>query len=67
MPEAPAAREIVLKKFKPMAPPFHQHIARAKLRGTLVQVGDRVVVYEVVRTAPDGQVQVAEDTVVKFE
>ena len=28
MPEFPDGREVVLRKIRPMAPPFHRHIAR---------------------------------------
>ena len=67
MSELPTAEEIVLRKVNARAPAFHEHIARAKLRGAAVQVGDRVVVFEVVATAPEGRVQASPATVVKFE
>ncbi len=66
MGEFPEAREIALKKRNALAPPFHQHIARAKLSGTVCRVGDRVVVYDVVSTDPQGGVVVSENTVVRF-
>ena len=66
MSEWPRAEEIVLCKFKPMAPPFHQHIARAKLKGNVWQTGDRVVVYEIAETVPEGRVLAAEDTIIRF-
>ena len=67
MAETPQAREVVLQKFRPLAPPFHRHIARAKLLGNPCRVGDRVVVYEVVTTVPQGDVLVTPDTVLSFE
>ena len=67
MSEIPEAREITLRKFKQMAPPFHQHIARNKLCGNTCRVGDFVVVYEVVDTIPPGQVTVTEETLLHFE
>jgi hypothetical protein len=62
MAEVPEAREVTLRRLKPLAPPFHQHIARAKLRGRTCRVGDRVVVYEIVATEPDGEVRVTDAT-----
>ena len=41
--------------------------ARAKLKGSVCQVGDRIVVYDVARTDPDGLVQATGDTVLRFE
>jgi hypothetical protein len=58
---------VVLRKLKPMAPPFHRHIARSKLMGTVCRVGDQVVVYEISRTDPAGAVSVTEQTVLRFE
>ncbi len=75
MPELPEAREVVLRKFRPLAPPFHRHIVlceaalrcegrvlRRKLIGARVRAGDRVVVYEVAATVPDGDVSLAKKT-----
>ncbi len=67
MAEPPDAQEVKLKKFRPLAPPFHRHIVRAKLRGRTCHVGERVVVYEVVATVPAGRVRVTDDTVFCFE
>ena len=67
MAEALPAQELVLRKLKPMAPPFHRHIARSKLLGTTCRVGDQVVIYEVAGTVPEGVVLVTEETVIRFE
>ena len=67
MSELPAAQEVTLRKLKPRAPAFHRHIAKSKLIGDTAQVGDRVIVYEVVATVPEGKVVVNEETVVRFE
>lgn len=67
MSDVAEAREVVLRKARPLAPPFHRHIARGKLVGRTCQVGDRVVVYEVVATEPCGVVQVTERTLLRFE
>ena len=67
MGELPVAKEITLKKIKPLAPPFHQHIVKSKLLGTICQTGDQVVVYQVIHTIPNGQVSVTEETIIHFE
>ena len=66
MAEIPEARAIVLSKVRASAPSFHEHIARGRLRGAICREGDRVVVYEVVRTEPDGPVIVSEKTTIQF-
>ena len=67
MNELPLAREIRLRKTKPLAPPFHQHIARSKLTGGKWMKGDRIVVYEIVETIPAGQVIVTKETILHFD
>ncbi len=67
MKELPFAREVRLRKTKPLAPPFHQHIARSKLIGSTCQRGEKVVVYEILDTVPEGPVRVTEDTILRFE
>jgi hypothetical protein len=67
MAEPARAQEVVLRKLKPLAPPFHQHIARGRLLGQTVRPGDRVVIYEVAATAPPGPVLVVEETLIRFE
>ena len=66
MSELPEAREVTLRKAKPLAPPFHRHIVKAKLTGGTCKVGDRVVVYDVVATEPGGLVRVTESTLLRF-
>ena len=66
-PDPPDAREVRLRKVRPLAPPFHRHIARSKLVGRTCRTGDRVVVYEVAATDPPGEVRVTETTVLHFE
>jgi hypothetical protein len=66
MAEIPEARTIVLTKVRAFAPSFHEHIARSKLRGSICRLGDRVVVYEVICTEPDGPVLVSEKTLIQF-
>lgn len=67
MSQLPEARDVTLRKLKPLAPNFHRHIARGKLLGKSCRVGDRVVVYEITATQPGGQVQVSPSTVLHFE
>ncbi len=67
MTSFPEAAEVWLRKTKPMAPPFHRHIARSRLMGRTCTTGERVVVFEVVRTDPDGTVEVTANTVLHFE
>jgi hypothetical protein len=67
MNEVPEAEEITLRKLRPTAPSFHRHIARSKLLGKPTKVGDRIVVYEVVVTVPDGLVLTTEKTIIHFE
>ena len=67
MSDVPEARLITLRNSKPLAPPFHRHIAKGKLLGRTCQVGDRVVVYDIVATEPEGVVQVTSSTSLQFE
>ncbi len=67
MAELPEAEEVTLRKRRPLAPPFHRHIARAKLLGGTCRVGQQVVVYEVAATVPEGEVRVTERTTLRFE
>jgi hypothetical protein len=66
MPEFKKAKEIALRKVKPLAPSFHRHIARNKLVGRVCQLGEHIVVYEVIATDPQGKVQVTEETIIQF-
>lgn len=66
MPDLAKAREIRLRKLKPLAPPFHRYIAKSKLVGKPWETGDRVVVYEVMSTEPAGKVEVTEETIIHF-
>ena len=61
------AKYIRLTKCRPMAPPFHQYIARGKLLGRSCRMGDRVVVYEITATEPAGDVLITKETVIHFD
>jgi hypothetical protein len=65
--ELPIAQEIRLSKIKPLAPPFHRHIARSKLLGKKCMVGDCIIVYKITATVPEGQVLVTDKTIFHFE
>ena len=67
MSELPIAKEIRLCKTKPLAPPFHQHIARSRLVGNRCAVGDRIIIYEITATVPEGQVLVTDETIFHFD
>ena len=61
------AKEISLKKTKTFAPPFHHHMARKKLLNEKWQKGDKVIIYEIVNTIPEGEVFVTQDTIIHFD
>lgn len=67
MSETARAREILLRSTKPLAPPFHRHIAKGKLMGKICRVGDRIVIYDIVKTDPEGEVEITEETIFRFE
>jgi hypothetical protein len=67
MNEVSNAKLVTLRNSKPLAPPFHRFIAKAKLMDRNCQVGDRVVIYDVVATEPEGIVRVTSATRFEFE
>lgn len=67
MSEIPEAQSVTLRNCKPLAPPFHRHIARARLVDRTCRVGDRIVIYDVVATEPDGMVRVTRATRFQFQ
>lgn len=66
MSEIPEAQRVMLRNSKPLAPPFHRHIAKARLMDRTCRAGDRVVIYDVVATEPDGTVRVTSATELQF-
>jgi nucleotide-binding universal stress UspA family protein len=60
------AEVVVLKKIRRFAPDFHRHILKSRIIGKTVQKGDRVLVYEVEETQPDGVVRVTDRTSLEF-
>ncbi|MBN1362200.1 MAG: hypothetical protein JW993_16510 [Sedimentisphaerales bacterium] len=67
MNDVPDANSVTLRSRKPLAPPFHRHIARGKLVGRTCRTGDRVVIYDIVATVPDEEVRVTGATQLQFE
>lgn len=61
------ADSITLRSRKPLAPPFHRHIVKGKLIDQTCQVGDRVVIYDVIATEPAGIVRVTRTTHFQFK
>lgn len=67
MSDLPEAIAVTLRSRRPLAPPFHRHIAKGKLVGRTCRVGDRIVIYDIVATEPSGQVRVTGATHLQFE
>ncbi len=61
------AETITLRNRKPLAPPFHRHIAKSKLKDRTCQVGDSIIIYDIIATEPEGVVRVTSATRFKFE
>lgn len=62
----PEAEIAVLRKSKLMAPNFHQHILKSKIQGKVINVGDTILVFEVLETVPPQKVRVTENTILEF-
>lgn len=67
MSDARNANSVTLRNRKPLTPPFHRHIARSKLMNKTCQVGDQIIMYDVVATEPNGEVRVTAATQFEFE
>ncbi len=61
------AESITLRNRKPLAPPFHRHIAKSRLMDKTCRVGDSVIIYDIVATEPGGVVRVTRATRFHFE
>ncbi len=61
------AQSITLRNRKPLAPPFHRHIAKSKLMDRTCQVGDSIIIYDIIATEPEGIVRVTSATRFQFE
>jgi len=67
MSDVRPAQSVTLRNRKPLAPPFHRHIAKSKLMNRTCQIGDAVLIYDIVATEPTGIVQVNQATLFLFE
>ena len=67
MSVVPAAESVTLRNRKPLAPPFHRHIARGKLMDKTCRTGDKIIIYDIVATEPAGEVRVTRATRFQFE
>ena len=61
------AESVTLRNRKPLAPPFHKHIAKSKLMNHICRVGDTILIYEIIATEPTGEVHVNQATQFLFE
>jgi hypothetical protein len=61
------AESITLRNRKPLAPPFHRHIAKSKLMDRTCQIGDSIIIYDIIATEPEGVVRVTRTTRFQFE
>lgn len=65
--EVPDARVVFLRSSRPLAPSFHRHIAKSQLMNRTCRAGDRIVMYDIIATEPDGPVRVTDVTRFEFE
>ncbi|OQC68505.1 MAG: hypothetical protein BWX50_01228 [Euryarchaeota archaeon ADurb.Bin009] len=64
--QVPDARVVVFTPTKRFAPDFHRHILQGRIVGQTIRPGDRILVYEVAETVPDGAVRVTRSTHLEF-
>ncbi|MFW5638246.1 MAG: hypothetical protein ACOCG4_03170 [Methanoculleus sp.] len=64
--QVPDAQVVIFARARRFAPGFHQHILRGRVVGQIVRRGDRVLVYEVAETVPDGAVRVTRSPRLEF-
>jgi nucleotide-binding universal stress UspA family protein len=65
--DAPSAELVVLRKTKMFAPEFHRHIVKSRIEDQIVHKGEKVLVYEVESTVPEGEVRVTSYTRLEFK
>lgn len=58
----PDAKVVFLKQTQFGAPEFNRCAARLRARGCVVSPGDRLIIYKVDATVPDGPVLVTDNT-----
>jgi len=67
MSAVPEAESVTLRSRKPLAPPFHRHIARGRLMDKTCRAGDSIIIYDVIATNPEGEVRITRATRFQFE
>lgn len=60
------AQRVVLRKVNRRAPRFINHLVRSRLIGHQVEVGQRILAYQVAFTVPGGLVEVTDSTTIEF-
>jgi hypothetical protein len=60
------AQRVVLRKINHRAPKFLNKLVRSRLIGHQVEVGERILVFQVAFTVPGGLVEVTDSTIVEF-
>ncbi len=68
LPPGPVAQaqRVVLRKINHRAPKFLNNMVRRRLIGHQVEVGERILVFQVAFTVPGGLVEVTDGTIVEF-
>ena len=61
------ANLIIFKKIKKLAPNFHRHILQSKIIGQVVNVGEKILVYEVLEIRPVSPALVTKNTILEFK
>lgn len=62
MAARPDAKVIFLKQTRAGAPEFNRYAVRLNAQGCVISPGDKLVIYQVDATIPDGPVLVTEST-----
>ena len=60
------AERVVLRKINRRAPGFITHFVRSRLIGHQVEVGERILVFQVAFTVPSGLVEITDRTIIEF-
>lgn len=68
LPPGPVAEahRVVLRRVNRRAPGFISNLVRSRLVGHQVEVGQKIIVYQVAFTEPSGLVEVTPQTAIEF-
>jgi hypothetical protein len=68
LPPGPVAeaQRVVLRKINRRAPQFISNLVRSRLVGHQVEVGQKILVFQVAFTEPKGLVEVTSQTAIEF-